>query len=308
MKEILFLLPVFKETVWGGNLLKTEFGYEIPSEHTGECWAVSAHPNGDCKIAEGTFSQETLSSLWENHHELFGNASGESFPLLTKIIDAKEDLSIQVHPDDTYAMANENGSSGKAEFWYILDCEADATIILGHYANTKEELKQMVEEHRWKELIREIPIQKGDFLQINAGTIHAIKGGTLLLETQQNSDITYRLYDYDRLSEGVLRELHTEKSIDVIVCPTIEEKMNIQNISLNRQLLIQCKYYCVEKIKVDGFASFTQDKNFQILSIIEGKGDVDGHPIKKGDHFILPYEYGSYTIEGNLELILSYQP
>ena len=155
----------------------------------------------------------------EKHPEVFGKVDSDRFPLLIKIIDAKDDLSIQVHPDDDYAKVHENGSLGKTECWYILDCKKNATIVIGHNSRTKEELSRMIHEGKWSEFIREIPIKKGDFLQIDPGTVHAIKGGTLILETQQNSDITYRVYDYGRLSNGKPRELHIDKSIDVITVP-----------------------------------------------------------------------------------------
>src|SRR5690554_5282338 len=211
MKDIVFLEPIFKSAIWGGEKLKSIFGYDIPNDHTGECWAISAHKNGDCLIASGQYKGKTLSWLWDNHRELFGNIQGDVFPLLIKIIDAKADLSIQVHPDDKYAMVNENGSLGKTECWYILDCDEDAKIVIGHNARNKDELKAMIKDNRWQELIKLKPIKKGDFFQINPGTVHAIKGGTVLLETQQSSDVTYRLYDYDRLDNGKPRELHINK-------------------------------------------------------------------------------------------------
>lgn len=122
-KEVIFLKPVFKEMIWGGNKLKSEFGYDIPGDKTGECWAIAAHDNGDCVVDGGNYDGMRLSNLWNNHRELFGNIVGDRFPLLIKIIDANDDLSIQVHPDDEYAKINENGSLGKTECWYILDCE-----------------------------------------------------------------------------------------------------------------------------------------------------------------------------------------
>ncbi|MBD8972336.1 MAG: hypothetical protein EGQ63_00625, partial [Clostridiales bacterium] len=127
--EIMFLNPVFKEMIWGGNRMRNEYGYDIPGDDTGECWAISAHPNGDGVIANGTYAGWNLSRLWAEHRELFGNQEGEVFPLLTKIIDAKNDLSIQVHPDDVYAKEHENGSLGKMECWYILDAKEGGTIV-----------------------------------------------------------------------------------------------------------------------------------------------------------------------------------
>lgn len=309
MKEIIFLEPVFKEMIWGGNRLKTDFGYDIPSDNTGECWAVSAHANGDCTIKNGAYKGEKLSALWKNHRELFGGAGGETFPLLIKIIDAKADLSIQVHPDDAYAYRNEKGSLGKTECWYILDCDGDGKIVVGHNAKDKEELKTMIDEHRWNELIRVVPIKKGDFFQIDPGTVHAIKAGTVILETQQNSDITYRLYDYDRLSGGKPRELHIDKSIDVIKCPHEDKNTDRKEIKLENAVieeLVTCQYYSVKKLSVKGKQVFEQKEPFTILSVIDGEGFIDGITITKGDHFILPAGYGNYCLEGNIQLITSH--
>lgn len=309
MKEILFLEPVFKEMIWGGRRLADDFGYEIPGEHTGECWAVSAHKNGDCRIKNGSLAGNTLKTLWDEHRELFGNPAGDVFPLLIKIIDAKADLSIQVHPDDAYAKAHENGSLGKTECWYILDCDPDAQIVIGHHAKSREELKEMIAQKRWSELIRVLPIKKGDFFQIEPGTVHAIKGGTMILETQQNSDITYRLYDYDRLSNGKPRELHIDKSIDVIRCPhtdvdTHRKKYEISGGSVEK--LVSCSYYDVEKLDISGSAKLELQEPFRIFSVLEGSGSIDGISLKKGEHFILPAGYGSYCLEGNMMLISSF--
>lgn len=309
MKEILFLKPIFKEMIWGGERLKKEFGYEIPSDKTGECWAVSAHSNGDCEILEGMYAGKKLSWLWKNKPELFGTQTSDIFPLLVKIIDAKADLSIQVHPDDAYAKQNENGSFGKTECWYILDCDKDAKIVVGHNAKDKEELKQMIEQKRWSDLIQVRSIKKGDFFQITPGTVHAIKEGTLILETQQSSDITYRLYDYDRLQDGKPRELHLEKSIDVIQCPHTDIVSNTEvEKRENGQIeeLIACDFYTVYKISLKGRESFAQKEPFTIVSVIEGNGTIDGRSIKKGDHFILPAGYGDYELDGTMELILSH--
>ncbi len=309
MKNIIFLEPVFKEMIWGGNRLRTDFGYEIPSENTGECWAVSAHTNGDCTVKNNEFKGEKLSELWKNHRELFGGIQGDTFPLLVKIIDAKADLSIQVHPDDKYAKNHENGSLGKTECWYILDCDVDGTIVIGHNAKDKDELKDMISEHRWNELIRELPIKKGDFFQIEPGTVHAIKAGTVILETQQNSDVTYRLYDYNRLSDGKPRELHIDKSIDVIKCPHVDTNADRKKCVLEHAIieeLIACQFYSVNKLQINGKQIFIQAEPFEIFSVIEGQGIIDGVKIAKGDHFILPAGYGQYCIDGNIQLITSH--
>ena len=309
MKSILFLEPVFKQMIWGGRQLADQFGYEIPGGNTGECWAVSAHPNGDCVVREGAYQGKTLSQLWKEEPGLFGNSDLDRFPLLVKIIDAKDDLSIQVHPDDAYARENENGSLGKTECWYILDCPEGASLVVGHNAGSRQELQEMIEQERWGELIREIPVKKGDFIQINPGTVHAIKGGLMILETQQNSDITYRVYDYGRLTDGKPRQLHVKQSIDVITVPapsaadSVKSALALPENTMNE--LISCDYYTVWKLDVAGVMSFEQTHPFLIMSVIEGEGSVDGRRICKGDHFILPQGYGTAELRGEMTLIAS---
>ena len=308
-KEILFLEPVFTHNIWGGTKLREEYGYPVEGDDIGECWGIAAHDNGDCTVKSGTFAGKTLSTLWNEHRELFGNQEGDRFPLLVKIIDAKDDLSIQVHPDDTYAAEHENGSFGKMECWYILDCEENSTLVIGHNAKTKEELTDMIENKRWGELIREIPVRKGDFIQIDPGTVHAIKGGITILETQQNSDITYRVYDYDRLSNGQPRQLHVKQSLDVITVPAkpVEDSViHVGETKVNElQELIRCQYYKVFKIDVDGEAVIEDNEPFLIMSVVEGSGTIDGQEIRKGAHFILPAGYGNVKLKGNMKIIAS---
>ena len=293
--------------IWGGERLGTDWPYEIPGPGTGECWAVSAHPNGDCTVREGKYAGKTLSQLWEEEPALFGNTKLDRFPLLTKIIDAKSDLSIQVHPDDDYANIHENGSLGKTECWYILDCEENATLVIGHNAKNKEELTAMIKEGRWGEFIREIPVKKGDFIQIDPGTVHAIKGGIMLLETQQNSDITYRVYDYDRLSDGKPRQLHVEQSIDVITVPAKPTEECVKAAADlpkdQKNILIAGEYYKVWKLDVAKLLFFEQEHPFLIMSVISGEGLINGQLIQKGDHFILPCGYGRVELQGTMEII-----
>lgn len=307
--DILFMEPVFKQMVWGGDKLKKEWHYEAATENTGECWGISAHPHGDCKVRNGKYAGKHLSELWQEAPELFGNSSSESFPLLVKILDAKADLSLQVHPNDTYAAKWEDGSRGKAEGWYVLDAEKDATLLLGHNARTKEELAAQITEGRWSEFIREVPVKKGDFIQIEPGCVHAIKGGLQIFETEQNSDITYRIYDYGRLVDGKPRELHLEKAMDVITVPATEPQQCIfhaEDMPENtKNLLIACDFYKVWKIDVKDSMTFLQDEKFLLASVVAGGGQLNGEPIKKGDHFILPFGFGKVELTGEMELIIS---
>lgn len=311
-KEILYMEPVFKQVIWGGNRLGSEWGYQIPGDKTGECWAVSAHPGGDCVIREGAFAGKTLSSLWAEQPQLFGNVEKDRFPLLVKIIDTDDDLSIQVHPDNEYARVHENGSYGKAECWYILDAPEGATLVMGHNAKDRAELVDMIQNGKWDAFLREVPIKKGDFIQIDPGTVHAIKGGIEILETQQSSDITYRVYDYNRLQDGKPRELHIDKSIDVITVPAkpVEESIvNFADVEKNTMIpMVSGEYYQVWKLDVDGEADISQDYPFLIMSVVEGSGLINGQMIKKGSHFILPCGFGSIELRGKMKFIASAIP
>ena len=308
-QELIFTKPIFHEKIWGGRRLDTVFGYDIPEGAIGECWAISAHPAGDCEVVGGLYAGSSLSALWSEHHELFGKATGDRFPLLVKILDADGDLSIQVHPDDAYAAEHENGSLGKCECWYVLDCDPDATIIVGQKAHDRAEFAKLVEEGRWGDLVNEVPIHKGDFFQIDAGTLHAIKGGTLILETQQSSDVTYRVYDYDRIQDdGSKRELHLEQSMDVVdyaaEAPesgqiTVPEVDGITELESNA-----C--YTVERVRVAGEKTLVQDHDFMCVSVIEGQGSVNGQAVGKGTHFVAPCESGDLAFAGEMTLICSW--
>ncbi len=309
MKKILHLEPVLHEKIWGGTELRDQFGYAIPSDHTGECWAISGHPNGDCRVTNPEFGGQTLGQLFRTRRELFGNIPGDVFPLLVKIIDARQDLSIQVHPDDAYAKVHENGSLGKTECWYVLDSKPGTTVIIGHNAGTREEMRQMVAEGKWNQLLRQVPLRRGDFFQINPGCLHALKGGSLILETQQSSDVTYRFYDYDRLENGKKRELHIEKSLDVTTVPfvpdrTVPETETVGDAEITH--LVTCPFYSVYRAVLHGAAGLTFRAPFVNVSIIGGEGTLDGEPVKKGDHMVLTANYGPCRLEGNMELVYSY--
>lgn len=294
--------------IWGGTKL-ADFGYVLPSDRTGECWGISAHEKGDCTVRGGRFDGQKLSELWKTRPELFGNpGADEDFPLLIKIIDAQDDLSIQVHPDDAYAAEHENGACGKTECWYVLDAAEGAAIVIGHNAKTPEELRSMIAEGRFRELIREIPVKAGDFFQIEPGTVHAIKKGTLLLETQESSDVTYRLYDYDRLQNGVKRPLHIARSLDVIRVPFEEKPIeptvrNFPEAVLTRY--VDCRFYTVYKLDVDGTAEIPLSGMFHTMSVIEGEGFLDGNRIAKGDHMILAAGYGEMHVTGRFAAIVT---
>ncbi|WP_144505664.1 mannose-6-phosphate isomerase, class I [Bacillus mycoides] len=313
MKVPLFLHHVLQEKIWGGNSLG-KFNYELSSESVGECWGISAHPNGLSVVREGIYKGKTLEQLWKENRQLFGNYSSERFPLLTKILDANKDLSVQVHPSDEFARKYEHGELGKTECWYIIDCKEDAELVYGHYAKTKEEFQQVIVEGKWNELLRRVAIKPGDFFYVPSGTIHALCEGTLVLETQQSSDTTYRVYDYDRTDKnGNKRELHVEKSIAVSTIPHKDYKINPEIAEENGAIItkfVQEKYFSVYKWKVNTEASFQQNQPFQLASVIDGEAVLttleEEFRIKKGDHFILPAEISNFSIKGTVTLIVSH--
>lgn len=290
MKELICLKPIEKQLIWGT-----------------ETWVVSGNQQGDCEIQNKGWKVKTLSELWHTDRKIFGGMKEQEFPLLVKMIDTKKDLSIQVHPNDQYAYANEHGKKGKNECWYILDCAKNASVILGHYAKSKQEFTQEVENGQWKTLLREVPVHPGDFIQIDAGTLHAIKGGIKLLEIQQNSTITYRLYDYDRLENGKKRELQTAKALEVVRVPAkpveqcVKHKINQEKNS--KYVLIQHPCYTIWRMELEKNCYIKQKEPFLILNVINGEGSIGDLKVGKGDHILVPQEYGIIGLKGRMELI-----
>ena len=313
MSEPLFLQSVMHEKIWGGTKLRDEFAYEIPSDKVGEYWAISAHPNGVSTVKNGRFAGQKLDTLYAEHRELFGDRSEPVFPLLTKILDANDWLSVQVHPDDAYGLKHE-GELGKTECWYIIAADEGAEIIYGHNAKSKEELREQIESKNWDQLLTKVKVKAGDFFYVPSGTMHAIGSGILILETQQSSDTTYRVYDFDRKDDaGNLRELHLEKSIDVLNIgePANSRPVNLQVDNLSSTLLVANDFFAVYKWELTGQADFTKTADYTLNSVLNGQGQltVNGqvYPIHKGDHFILPSDVASWKLEGHdLEMIVSH--
>lgn len=310
MSNIIKIKPIFQEKIWGGTKLKTYFGYDIPSENTGECWAISALSNGDCEIENEEFKGKTLSWLYENHRELFGNIENPEFPLLVKLIDAAEDLSIQVHPDNKYTNEVEKQEVGKTEAWYIVEANEGTVLVIGHNANSKEELAEMIENGRFDELLNYKPINAGDFFYIPSGTVHAICKDTLIYEIQQSSDLTYRLYDYNRVDKktGKQRELHTKKAIDVITIPekidTTFTPMVKDGQGYKKTIYIENEYFTTYKYDVSESANLNND-SFLLCTVMEGSGNIDEEKIKQGDNFIIPTGYNKVLISGKISIIIS---
>ncbi len=312
MKEPLFLNSVLQEKIWGGDHLKS-FGYDLPNDKVGEYWAISAHPHGVSTVRNGEFSGWKLDELYAKHRELFGNSEQEVFPLLTKILDANDWLSVQVHPDDAYGQAHE-GELGKTECWYIISAEPNAEIVYGHTAKTREELADMIHAGKWDKLLKKVPVKAGEFYHVPSGTMHAIGAGIVILETQQSSDTTYRVYDFDRRdAAGNLRELHIQQSIDVLTIPGDDLPKNKvkteQFAGAEITTLVKSDFFDVYKWVISGSYEFSKKAPYTLVSVLSGEGqlmiDEAVYSLKKGEHFILPSDIEKWTISGKLEMIAS---
>lgn len=308
MKPVL-LLPAFKDYLWGGTRLKEEFGKKSELDIVAESWELSNHKDGQSVVASGEFEGLTFGKYIEKNPSVLGiNCNKfEFFPILIKFIDAKDNLSIQVHPDDEYALKN-TGGYGKTEMWYILDCEEGASLYYGFKEEiTKEQFKKSIEDNTLLDYLNKVEVKKGDVYFIEAGTVHAIGKGIVICEIQQNSNTTYRVYDYDRRdANGNARELHVEKALEVSVTkPPKEYKPENENV------LAKCKYFTVEKSEIDGNCEFIVDESsFKSVIVTDGGGtlSMDGFQmqVKKGDSIFVPAQNGKFTVEGKCNIIISY--
>lgn len=285
-----FLLkPVGKDYLWGGSRLNDDFAKEIDMSPLAESWECSTHPDGTNTIASGRHSGHTLSQILQDYPEYLGSHSKDlkELPILIKLIDAKNDLSVQVHPNDAYAMENENGSNGKTEMWYVMDATQDAKLIYGLSHDTdRETLKKGIEQGTVEKYLQKIPIKKDDVFYIEAGTIHALGKGTLVAEIQESSNLTYRLYDYDRIDKnGNKRQLHIERALDVAnLRKSPEPRQNLRVLKYRQgcatEFLCRCKYFQVERMLINTerlreMVRFkTTELSFEVLLCIDGCGTV----------------------------------
>ncbi len=304
------LTPAIKDYLWGGRRLITDYGKKTDLEKAAESWELSTHPDGESIVCSGSFAGATLTEyINQNGTKCIGSraAAFDFFPILIKFIDAKDSLSIQVHPDDEYALKTE-GEYGKTEMWYIVDCEPDSYIYYGLNCEvTKDEFKERIENNTLLEILNKVSVHKGDVFFIPSGTIHAICSGILICEIQQNSNTTYRVYDYDRRGkDGNPRELHIDKAVEVSnLFPTPPQERRDDNV------LASCKYFTAEKIICSGTAEIKTDCGcFRSLIVLDGTGTLtkDGFtlPIHKGESIFIPAQNGSFILHGQLEAILSY--
>lgn len=322
-EEPFLLKPAAKNYLWGGRRLKDEFCKEMETFPLAETWECSTHPNGSSVAASGRFVGLSLAEILQKHPEFVGThpkTKGE-LPILLKLIDAKQDLSIQVHPGDAYAAAQENGQLGKSEMWYVLDAEPGAELIYGLCHNLeKSALRRSVAEGTIERYVQKIPVQKDDVFYVEAGTIHAIGAGILLAEVQENSDLTYRLYDYHRKDQtGKERELHIAKALDVADLRRQSEPRQSLRVLRYRQgyaseLLCRCKYFEVHRLLLNterchGLVPYRADKlSFRTLLCIQGCGTLvpeNGTPllIFKGDCIFFPADSAEVRLHGRAQFL-----
>ncbi len=311
---ILKLNPVFKDYLWGGTKLRDEYGFKSDLTKLAEGWMLSCHKDGENTVENGEFIGKTLTEVINENPDFLGEngKNFEYFPILIKLIDAKDDLSVQVHPDNDYAMRVE-GEYGKTECWYILDCEEGAELIYGfNRAISSKEFKEKIADNTFLETVNKVKVKKGDLFFIEAGTLHAIGKGILLAEIQQNSNTTYRVFDYGRLgSDGKPRDLHVEKAVDVTNCTpptrsTDPEGALTEYDGYSRQILTKCDLFNVEKVSINSeFVDIADEKSFVSVLVTNGKGIIDNIEIKKGDSLFIPANYGEFTVKGNIEIIVT---
>lgn len=310
--SILKLKPSCKDYLWGGHRLVEEYGKEYEGDVLAETWELSCHPDGPSVISNGENAGKTLQQyIEENGKEVLGTHCRRfrDFPILTKFIDAKDNLSIQVHPDNRYALKNE-GQYGKTEMWYVMDAGKEAFLYYGFKKEiSKEEFSRRIQEDTLLEVLNAVPVQKGDVLFIESGTIHAIGKDILIAEIQQNSNVTYRVYDYGRVGkDGKKRDLHIEKALAVTNrVPIVRDKSSYPHVA-------DCDYFTVDKLNLDGkvmkkMEGTVSDASFASILMLDGSGTISSQgetlEFRKGDSFFLSADSGTYQIEGSCDALIT---
>ncbi|MFH1549365.1 MAG: type I phosphomannose isomerase catalytic subunit [Planctomycetota bacterium] len=308
---------IFKQTIWGGGRLRAVFGKNIPPENkTGESWEISDHGDDVSVVADGPLADRwTLRKLCDEFPtEVLGTALAdgyrEKFPLLLKFIDANDDLSVQVHPPDEYARVHENGELGKTEAWYIIEAQPGSRLIRGlKPGTTREEFRSLLDAGTLEKCLHSFEVKGGDVIFLSAGTIHAIGKGIVLAEMQQNSDTTYRVYDWNRVGlDGRPRELNVEKALDVINFDAPPDEGVLRVDRSERRMITDCKYFTTEAITLAGnsVTESVSPERFEILCAVEGAGMIAWSggemDIAAGTSLLLPAAMGDYTVSSGKRL------
>ena len=320
--EPLKLKAAFQDYIWGGTRLREEFGKESDLERLAESWELSCHPAGPAVIMNSVNKGLTLKEYLEQDWAVRvgeGAARFSTFPVLIKLIDACQDLSVQVHPDDRYAREHEGGENGKTECWYIVDCEEGAALAYGFNRElTKEEFRASIQNGTLLDVVQLMPVNKGDVFFIEPGTLHAIGAGILIAEIQQNSNITYRVYDYDRVGlDGKPRELQIDKAVDVTKtwpAPPRRRRPLMQFEGYSADVIADCQFFTTTELRITEEAAFPAPNGVSYTHLLCTEGDAaliydDGviMPISKGESVFLPANFGAYTIRSRNCTLLSTQ-
>ena len=321
MREPIFLRPTGKDYLWGGSRINDEFGKGIALEPLAETWECSTHPDGPSYAVGGEFDGQSLAEILKAHPEYLGThpERGEGLPILIKFIDARRNLSGQVHPTDDFAAGHENGQRGKTEMWYVLDAAKDAKLVYGLRHDTDAEaLRESIENGTVEKHLQTVPIGKNDVFFIEAGTIHAIGAGALIAEIQQSSNLTYRLYDYDRVDKnGHKRPLHVQKALAAAnlrssTAPRQPMRVLHYRPGCASELLCRCKYFEVYRMLVNTerrqkVAYRADAMSFRVLLCVDGCGTVSfcnsASNIYKGDCVFLPADSVELSLHGQLQLL-----
>ncbi len=306
-KELIFLSPIPRDAIWGGTLLKDYFRYDSYGNQVGQSWSFSAQDNASNSILNEKYRGKTLADLWKQHPELFESGLKE-FPFIISLVAPVEDLSIQVHPGEEYAR-KKGFPTGKNEAWYFIRTEEESSIVYGHRAENETELRRYTDNDKWDSLVCLKPVRTGDFVYIPAGTLHALKKGNIVYEIQQAADVTYRFYDYGRTDEnGNSRELHLE---DALACITYEKTADNEKETVisEKENCRVTRYhnddnFCVTKVEITGLSNICFEK-YQLATIIQGSGMVEGIQVSIGESFLIPYGYGKMILDGDMVLMLT---
>ncbi len=314
------LTPFAVRTIWGGRKLIENYNVKTDLENCAEAWMLSCFKDFESTACGGEYDGLTMPEIIEKAGKgiLGKNAENfDDFPILIKFIDAADDLSVQVHPDDEYAQQY-NGGFGKTECWYIMDCEPGARIIYGFKNKiTTEEFAKAIEENKIEDVVNYVEVKKGDFFFIEAGTLHAICKGILLAEVQQNSNVTFRAYDYNRFDAKCNgpRPLHIKETLDVTKCeppcPSVPTLSKVEKFDgATRTQLVSFELFSVNRVEIDGvYASVADENSFVHIMILDGCGKISCGgvtlDIAKGDGVFVPANAGEYTVEGKIEILES---
>ena len=314
--------PVYKQYIWGGENLKKLYNKDIPGYPTAESWEVGCHPNGMSLVANGEYKGMTVADVIkkEGSKILGDNISvDEKFPLLLKVLDAEGNLSVQVHPEDEYANIHENGEKGKTEMWYVLSAKEGASLVYGFKEGvTKEIYEKSIADGTLENILNYVDVKAGDVFFIPAGTVHAIGAGIIIAEMQQNSDTTYRVYDYNRVgADGKKRELHIEKALDVsdISCVTGKEKapgLTVEIEGGTDTYYVACKYFAFDELNIKSSVKINTNNRMHILFVSKGEGEIKYNggteSINAGQSLVIPADLGEYAIIGECTVLKSFVP